>query len=102
LIALPAAEAGAAPPDGLLPPLHAIRVTGARRETLGGLTVDASARVLDASDRPIPGLYATTATAAALGGLAGGTFPGLAALTALGLARLAALDIVASLPPEAA
>jgi fumarate reductase flavoprotein subunit len=96
------APGGAAPADGLLPPLHAIRVTGARRATLGGLAVDASARVLDGTGKPIPGLYATTATAAGLGGAAGSTFPGLAALTTLGLARLAALDLIASLPPEAA
>jgi fumarate reductase flavoprotein subunit len=95
------APGGAAPAQGLLPPLHAIRVTGARRTTLGGLAVDAAARVLDANGRPIPGLYATTATAAAIGGL-GGTLSGLAALNALGLARLAALDLIASLPPEAA
>jgi succinate dehydrogenase/fumarate reductase flavoprotein subunit len=96
------APGGAAPVEGLLPPLHAIRVTGARRATLGGLAVDAAARVLDANGRPIPGLYATTSTAAAVGGLGGGTLSGLAALNALGLARLAALDLVASLPPEAA
>ena len=96
------APGGAAPAGGLLPPLHAIRVTGARRATLGGLAVDAAARVLDANGRPISGLYATTATAAAVGGLGGGTLSGLAALNALGLARLAALDLVASLPPEAA
>ena len=96
------APGGAAPAEGLLPPLHAIRVTGARRATLGGLVVDASARVLDGAGRPIPGLYATTATAAGLVGIAGGTLPGLDALTALGLARLAVLDLIASLPPEAA
>jgi fumarate reductase flavoprotein subunit len=96
------APGGAAPAEGLLPPLHAIRVTGARRATLGGLAVDAAARVLDATGRPIPGLYATTSTAAAVAGLANATLSGLAALNALGLARLAALDLVASLPPEAA
>ena len=96
------APGGAAPAEGLLPPLHAIRVTGARRATLGGLAVDASAHVLDAMGKPIPGLYATTATAAALGGIAAANLAGLSALTSLGLARLAALDLVASLPPEAA
>jgi hypothetical protein len=96
------APGGAAPAEGLLPPLHAIRVTGARRATLGGLAVDASAHVLDAMGKPIPGLYATTATAAALGGMAAANLAGLSALTSLGLARLAALDLVASLPPEAA
>jgi fumarate reductase flavoprotein subunit len=93
---------GAAPAHGLLPPLHAIRITGARRATLGGLAVDACARVLDGDGRPIPGLYATTAAAATPGGRAVGVIPGVAALSALGLARLAALDVVGSLPPEAA
>jgi fumarate reductase flavoprotein subunit len=96
------APGGAAPAEGLLPPLHAIRVTGARRATLGGLAIDAAAHVLDATGRPIPGLYATTATAAAIVGVAGTSLSGVAALTTLGLARLAALDLIASLPPEAA
>lgn len=98
---LEAAPGGAAPAHGLLPPLHAIRVAGARRATLGGLAVDACARVLDGTGKPIPGLYATAATAASPGGRAG-ALPGIAALSALGLARLAALDVVAQLPPEAA
>jgi fumarate reductase flavoprotein subunit len=79
------------------PPFHAIRVTGARWRTLGGLAVDATARVLDAAGNPIPGLYAAGGTAAALGGdSAEHTLPGTTALAALGLARLAALDVVAT------
>jgi fumarate reductase flavoprotein subunit len=82
----------------LTPPLHAIRVTGARLQTLGGLAVDAAARVLDAAGQPIPGLYAAGGSA---GGLAGdGTGSALAGretLGALGLARLAALDVVAAI-----
>jgi succinate dehydrogenase/fumarate reductase flavoprotein subunit len=79
------------------PPFHAVRVTGARWRTLGGLAVDASARVLDTQGQPIPRLYATGGTADALGGdSAEGTLAGTTALAALGLARLAALDVVAA------
>ena len=98
---------GTAPPGGVdafgratrafEPPFHAIRVTGARWRTLGGLAVDAAARVLDTSGNPIPGLYAAGGTAAALGGdTAEHTLAGTTALAALGLARLAALDVVAT------
>lgn len=78
-------------------PFHAIRVTGARWRTLGGLAVDASAHVLDGDGQPIPGLYAAGGTASALGGdAAEHTLPGSTALAGLGLARLAALDVVAT------
>jgi fumarate reductase flavoprotein subunit len=83
--------------ETLTEPFHAIRVTGSRWRTLGGLAVDASARVLDAEGRPIPGLYATGGAAAGLGGEGTeGCLAGTDALTALGLARLAALDVIAS------
>src|SRR5436305_1362267 len=52
----------------LEPPFHAIRVTGARWRSLGGLAVDGTARVLDAEGQPIPGLYAAAGAAAGLGG----------------------------------
>jgi fumarate reductase flavoprotein subunit len=77
----------------LEPPLCAIRVTGARLRTLGGLVVDERARVLDGDGQPVAGLYAT---GGALAALAPG-MPGLAPLTALGLGRLAALDVIAAL-----
>ena len=81
----------------LEPPLHAIRVTGARLQTLGGLAVDSAARVLDATGQPIQNLYAIGGAAA---GLAGdgteGVLEGTITLTALGLARLAALDVSAA------
>src|SRR5579884_3054986 len=84
-------EPGGAP---LAPPFYAIRVTGARRRTLGGLAVDARARVLDVAGRPIPGLYAVGGAAAGLGGEGTeGALAGTAALAALGLGRLAALDV---------
>src|SRR5437870_2819767 len=55
----------------LEPPFHAIRVTGARWRTLGGLAVDRAARVLDGAGNAIPGLYAAGGAAEGLGG--GGT-----------------------------
>lgn len=85
----------------LVEPFHAVRVTGARLRTLGGLTVDASARVLDATGQPIPGLYAAGGAAAGLGGEGTeGALEGSGALAALGLARLAALDVIAGVPAD--
>jgi fumarate reductase flavoprotein subunit len=88
----------------LEPPFHAVRVTGARWRTLGGVAVDASARVLDPEGRPIAGLYATGGAAAGVGGEGTeGLIAGTDALAALGFARLAALDVIAqSVPPDAA
>ncbi|MDX2144099.1 MAG: FAD-dependent oxidoreductase [Rhodospirillaceae bacterium] len=40
------------------PPFYAIRQQGGALSTTGGLAVDSQMRVLDGSDRPIPGLYA--------------------------------------------
>ena len=80
----------------LEPPFHAIRVTGARWRSLGGLAVDPTARVLDAQGQPIPGLYAAGGAAAGLGGEGTeGFLAGADTLAALGLARLAALDVIA-------
>jgi fumarate reductase flavoprotein subunit len=76
----------------LQPPLRAVRVTGARLRTLGGVVVDQHARVVDASGQPLAGLYAAGGVTAALA-------PGashVAALSALGLGRLAALDVIAA------
>src|SRR5437667_3657282 len=80
----------------LEPPFHAIRVTGARWRSLGGLAVDPTARVLDGQGQPIPGLYAAGGAAAGLGGEGTeGFLAGTDTLAALGLARLAALDVIA-------
>jgi fumarate reductase flavoprotein subunit len=91
----------------LAPPFHAIRVTGARRGTRGGLAVDAAGHVLDAAGQPVAGLYAAGGTAAGLGGEGTeGALPGVDALAALALARLVALAVVTdataakSAPPE--
>ncbi|HJQ83800.1 MAG TPA: FAD-binding protein, partial [Candidatus Binatia bacterium] len=79
-------------PAKLEEPFHAIRVTGARWRTLGGLAVDATGRVLGAENAPIPGLYATGSAA---GGLAA-PLAGVETLATLALARLAALDVAAA------
>ena len=84
-----------APAAPLVPAFHAIRVTGARFRTLGGLAVDATARVLDGAGQPVPGLYAAGGAAVGLDG--DGTLLGVDALAALGLGRIAALDVVAAL-----
>ncbi len=87
----------------LEPPFHAIRVTGARWRTFGGLAVDRTAHVLDAAGRPIAGLYAAGGAAEGLGGDGTeGWLPGTDALAALALGRLAALDVVAQASAAAA
>jgi succinate dehydrogenase/fumarate reductase flavoprotein subunit len=65
--------------DGLV----AVRVRAAVTHTIGGLRVDAHARVLDEQGRPIPGLYAAGADAG--GWSTGGYASGLAAAAVLGL-----------------
>jgi fumarate reductase flavoprotein subunit len=74
----------------LEPPFHAIRVTGSRRRSLGGVAVDAGARVLREDGSAVPGLFALGGV---VGGLARGEpadeLLGLATLMALGTARLA-------------
>jgi fumarate reductase flavoprotein subunit len=77
-------------------PLHVIRVTGARRRTLGGLAVDARARVLDAAGNAIPGLYATGEAAALIGGESPDRTPaGVHTLATLAYGRIAALEVAA-------
>src|SRR5438093_467126 len=81
-----------APGAPLVPPFHAIRVTGARSRTLGGLAVDGAAHVLDGEGRPIVGLYAAGGAAVGLAGTGSdGALAGIDALAALALGRLAAL-----------
>lgn len=59
------------PPHPMLAPEHgpliAVRLTTLTRKSLGGLTTDLSARVLDSEGNPIPGLYAA-GEAAGFGG----------------------------------
>jgi fumarate reductase flavoprotein subunit len=88
-------DSGTGRARALEPPFRAIRVTGSRLRTLGGLVVDARARVLDGG-QPIAGLYAAGGVTAALATSAPATGrTGLDALVALGLGRIAALDVIA-------
>lgn len=75
----PAALPFAAPPGTAA----AVRVTAAITHTIGGLRIDARARVLDERDEPIPGLYAAGVDAG--GVAAGGYASGLAHALVLGL-----------------
>jgi len=77
-------------------PLQVIRVTGARRHSLGGLAIDSRARVLDAGGNPIPGLYATGEAAALVPGEHPARAPeGLHTLATLAYGRIAALEVAA-------
>jgi len=74
----------------LQPPFYAIRVTGSRRRSLGGVAVDAGARVVREDGTPIDGLYAVGGVIGGLGrGGPADELLGLATLVALGTARLA-------------
>lgn len=55
------------------PPFHAIRLCAGVTYTLGGILIDADARVLRPDRRPIPGLFAAGAST---GGLEGGPLNG--------------------------
>ncbi|MGC7094949.1 FAD-dependent oxidoreductase [Amycolatopsis lurida] len=75
----------------LAPRYAAVRVVPALFHTQGGLLVDENAAVVDAADRPIPGLYAAGGAAAGISGHgADGYLPGNGLLPAFGLAYLAA------------
>jgi fumarate reductase flavoprotein subunit len=79
--------------EPLSPPFYGISVTSALVQTLGGLRVDARARVLGADDIPLPGLYAGGGSAS---GLAGerpeGYLAGTGLLSAFGLGWIAGHD----------
>jgi fumarate reductase flavoprotein subunit len=55
------------------PPFYALPLCVAITNTMGGILVDGYGRVLDKSERPIPGLYAAGST---IGGLDGGPHAG--------------------------
>jgi fumarate reductase flavoprotein subunit len=81
----------------LEPTFHAIRVTGARLRTLGGLVTDADARVLAGDGAVVPGLYATGGTAACFFACdAINAIDGIDLLTTLATARRAARSVVAA------
>ncbi|MCC6533344.1 MAG: FAD-dependent oxidoreductase [Burkholderiales bacterium] len=55
------------------PPFYALRLCAGLTYTMGGIAIDADARVLNGRDQPIAGLYAA---GCATGGLEGGEFAG--------------------------
>jgi fumarate reductase flavoprotein subunit len=74
-------------------------VTASRRRSLGGVAVDAGARVLRDDGTPIAGLYAVGGVIGGLGrGGPADELLGLATLVALGTARLAVQTWRSGLP----
>ncbi len=73
-------------------PFYCIRIWPGDLGTKGGLKTDAAGRVLDTSDKPIPGLYAT---GNASGAVMGNSYPGAGSTLgpAMTFGYLAALDI---------
>ena len=73
-------------------PFYAVRVVPGSFGTFAGLATDARARVLDAADRPIPGLYAVGNDQASV---MGGHYPagGINIGPAMTFGHLAALDL---------
>src|SRR5262249_6830848 len=76
------------------PPFHAIPLAAGISYTMGGIAIDASARVLGQDDTPLPGLYAAgSCTGGVEGGPLGGYIGGY--LKAVGLGLIAGEDIAA-------
>jgi fumarate reductase flavoprotein subunit len=76
-------------------PWYAIKVTGALLHTQGGLEIDACARVLDASGKPLPNLLAGGGAARGLSGAhVWGYLSGNGLLSAVALGRIAAQTLV--------
>jgi fumarate reductase flavoprotein subunit len=75
---------------GLVPPYHAVRVTGALFHTQGGLVVDAKARVLREDGTALPNLFAGGGAACGVSGATvKGYLSGNGLLSAVLLGRLA-------------
>ena len=86
----------------LTPPLAAVEIVPALFHTQGGLHVDEHARLLDATGRPVAGVYASGGAAVGMSGHgAAGYLAGNGLLPALGLAVLAA-DHLAGVRPAPA
>ena len=74
----------------LIPPYYCIKVTGALFHTQGGLAVDPRARVLDATGKPLPRLFAGGGAACGISGpRAWGYLSGNGLLSAVVLGRIA-------------
>jgi len=81
-------------------PWYAVKVTGALFHTQGGLEIDARARVLDASAKPLPNLFAGGGAARGLSGSqVWGYLSGNGLLSAVALGRIAAQTLVADHHP---
>jgi fumarate reductase flavoprotein subunit len=81
----------------LLAPWRAVKVTGALFHTQGGLEIDARARVLDASGKPLPNLLAAGGAARGLSGArVWGYLSGNGLLSAVALGRIAAQTLAAN------
>lgn len=75
-------------------PYFAVRLCAGMTYTMGGLAIDGKSRVMDADDRPIPGLYAAGCAA---GGLEGGEHVAyLGGLTRSTVTALRAADHIAA------
>lgn len=96
------AAAAPLPPKIANPPYYAIQMFPLARKSLGGLRVDAQARVLDKKLRPIPGLFAAGEVTgfAGINGKAGleGTFLGPCIFTGRVAGRSAAASV--AIPPS--
>lgn len=74
----------------LVPPYHAVKVTGALFHTQGGLLIDDEARVLDRSGRPFPNLFAGGGAVCGVSGPdASGYLAGNGLMTAIAFGHLA-------------
>jgi fumarate reductase flavoprotein subunit len=88
-------------PAALTPRFHAARVSASRWRSMGGVVIDAGARVVDATGVAIPGLYAAGGVVGGLGrGGPADEMPGVATLIALATGRLAARSWNAARPDE--
>ena len=81
----------------LQPPYYGVKVTGALFHTQGGLSIDASARVLDRAGRPLPNLFAGGGAARGLSGAhVWGYLSGNGLLSAVALGAIAGAQAAAS------
>lgn len=85
------------PPTLGEPPFHALRLYPMSRKSMGGLVIDADARVLDSAGKPVPGLHAAgevTGVAGINGSHGGsGTFLGPSVFTGRIAGRTAAKSV---------
>jgi fumarate reductase flavoprotein subunit len=88
------------PEHALVPPFHAVKVTGALFHTQGGLAVDMHARVKRKGGGLFPNLFAAGGAAAGVSGdTAAGYLSGNGLLTATTLGRIAGRAASALLAP---